>query len=116
MIAGLSFGATEVLKGIVNLFIPEWRLGLVFAVFFSSIFMVGVGSGLLAWVAQYDYSTSNFPVLVQYADIATTAFILSLGSKALNIFLEDTLGIDVSGGLKIKEQKTLDELEEENWY
>lgn len=109
LIAALSFGATEVLKAIVNLFKPEWKLGLIFSVVFSLMFTVGLGVGFVGWLAGVDYSKAMVPTVLQVADILTTAFILSMGSKGLNSFVENNLGIDISGGLKNAVDKFLSE-------
>lgn len=112
LIAALSFGATEVLKAIVNLFKPEWKLGLIFSVVFSLMFTVGLGVGFVGWLAGVDYSKAMVPTVLQVADILTTAFILSMGSKGLNSFVENNLGIDISGGLKNAVDKFLSEHDE----
>jgi hypothetical protein len=109
MVAALSFGATEVIKGIINIFKPDWHLGLVISVGFSALFMIGIGQGLLAWIAELDYATTMIPLLVQIADIATTAFILSMGSKGLNTFLENVLGVDLADSFKVRAEKFLSE-------
>jgi hypothetical protein len=113
MVAALSFGATEVIKGIINIFKPEWHLGLVISVVFSTIFMVGIGQGLLAWIAELDYGVTAIPVLVQAADIAATAFILSMGSKGLNAFLENVLGVDLADSFKARAEEYINLYEEE---
>jgi len=101
LISALSFSATEVVKSIINIYKPEWKFGMMISVFFSFAFVLGLGYGILSWLGSVDYSTTMIPALTRSTDIVTSSLVLSLGSKGLNAFLE-TLGINLSGGLKKK--------------
>jgi len=109
--AALSFGATEVIKTIINIFKPDLKIGAVISALFALAFTTGLGIGFVGWLSEIPYELTMIPVLFQIADIVTTAFILSMGSKGLNNFLEG-LGIDISGGLKNKYDEYLTERNE----
>jgi hypothetical protein len=95
VIAVLSFGATEIVKSVINLFLPELKIGIIISAVFSFAFVVGWGTGIAHWFVPVDYLGADIPLLFKYADIVTTAFILSMGSKGLNTLLEQ-LGVNIS--------------------
>lgn len=105
-IALVSFGSTEVIKNILHIFFHRVKIGMLISVLFTMCFTIGLGYGMLG-ASGLDYNSMGIPMLMKYADIVTTAFLLSVGSKGLNALFESR-GVNISGSLK----KTIDNMSE----
>ena len=99
--AVLVFTATEVIKGVVNVYIPKVKIGLLLALVLGILFDLGLGIGLVSFLGEIEYNSTMIPVLFQGVDILTTGAILSMGSKGLNVVLEK-MGIDIAGSISSK--------------
>jgi hypothetical protein len=94
----LAYGATEVIKAIINVYKPELKIGLVIAFILGLSFDLGLGVGLVSFLSGIQYEMVYIPILFKITDIFTTGAILSLGSKGLNAILEKN-GVDVAGSI-----------------
>ena len=84
-IAVLSYSATEVIKGILNVYIPKLKVGLLLAFILSTSFIAGLGIGLVSFLSGVQYDSVMIPYLFQGVDLLTTGAILSLGSKGFKM-------------------------------
>lgn len=98
IMATLTYGATEVIKGVINVYAPKIKIGLLMALIFGIAFDLGYGIGITSAITGIKYSETFIPELFMGMDILTTGALLSLGSKGLNAFLESK-GVDVSNGI-----------------
>jgi len=89
---------TEMIKGVVNVYAPDLKIGLLLAMILGVLFTLGLGSGLVAVLAKLEYNKVMIPVLFRIVDILTTGAILSGGSKGLNTFFEK-IGVDMAGSI-----------------
>jgi len=105
--AVMAYGATEVIKGIINVYKPDLKVGLVMAFILGLAFDLGLGTGLVSFLSGVEYSAVLIPYLFQFTDILTTGAILSLGSKGLNSVLEKN-GIDIAGSINNSLNKVID--------
>lgn len=98
MMASLTFGSVEVIKGVFNVYKPEWKFALALAFVFGVLFTLSYGTGLASAITKIEYADTYIPALFMGMDILTTGSILSLGSKGLNAFLE-LIGINIGGSI-----------------
>jgi len=98
IMAILVFTSTEVIKGVFNVYKPEWKFALALALVFGIIFDLGYGVGLASTIASVKYADTYIPNVFMFMDILTTGAIISLGSKGMNAFLE-VLGINIGGSI-----------------
>lgn len=98
LMAVLVFMSVEVIKGVFNVYKPEWKFALALAFVFGVLFDLGYGLGLTSAVTGIKYDNTFIPILFMSMDILTTGAILSMGSKGLNAFLEK-IGLDIGGSI-----------------
>lgn len=108
--AVLAYSATEVIKGVINVYAPQLKIGLALALVLGLLFDLGYGIGLVSAISGIQYVDVFIPQLFMGIDIFTTGCVLSLGSKGLNAILEH-FGVDIAGSLQVAIDKYMKEQE-----
>lgn len=99
--AVMVYTSTEVIKGVINVYFPQVKIGLLMALILGILFDLGLGIGVIGGIFKVEYTKTFIPYLTMGVDILTTGAILSMGSKGINMIMEK-MGLDLAGSIEAK--------------